>query len=126
VLGPLGGLAPIAIPSQPQLQLIVAVANPLVNMVLVFVSMMCLLSRATAKVELWAWRRPHEQLVARQDGSDLQKRCAWLKSRKVPRKTGLLCGRQDVLDKLVVTGSSPVFPAHVLRWPPGCCFALIY
>jgi stage IV sporulation protein FB len=43
VLGPLGGLAPMVVPSQPQLQLIVAVAGPLVNMGLVFVSMMCLL-----------------------------------------------------------------------------------
>lgn len=43
VLGPFGGLSPMAVPAQPQLQLIVAVAGPLVNMALVFVSMMCLL-----------------------------------------------------------------------------------
>lgn len=43
VLGPLGGLVPMSTPAQPQLQLIVAVAGPLVNMGLVFLSMMCLL-----------------------------------------------------------------------------------
>lgn len=43
VLGPLGGLQPMSAPAQPQLQLIVAVAGPLVNMGLVFLSMMCLL-----------------------------------------------------------------------------------
>jgi len=43
VLGPFGGLAPMSVPAQPQLQLIVAVAGPLVNLGLVFLSTMCLL-----------------------------------------------------------------------------------
>lgn len=43
VLGPFGGLAPMAVPAQPQLQLIVAVVGPLVNLGLVFLSTMCLL-----------------------------------------------------------------------------------
>lgn len=43
VLGPLGGLAPMSVPPQPQLQLIVGMAGPLVNLGLVFLAAMCLL-----------------------------------------------------------------------------------